>query len=49
MTPEDVARATEFDEVGQRLYDKLIADLTIGNDLLSEAHRQIALSGLIRS
>lgn len=46
MTLADVDRATEFDEVDQRLYDALIAELTGGNDLLSEAHRLIALNGL---
>lgn len=46
MTLADVAKATEFDEVGQRLYEALISELTDGNDLLSEAHRLIALNGL---
>lgn len=46
MTLADIGRSTEFDEVDQRLFDVLIAELTKGNDMLSEAHRLIALNGL---
>lgn len=46
MKPEELARATEFDPISERLYEILIAELTSGNDMLSEAHRVVALVGL---
>jgi hypothetical protein len=41
---KEAERATEFDVVSQRLYDILIAELTGGNDLLSDAHRLVVLN-----
>lgn len=46
MSLGEAEKATEFDEVDQRLYDALIAELTAGNDLLSDVHRLTALNGL---
>jgi len=45
-TLAEEARATEYDEISQRLYECLIIEFTNGNDLLSDVHRLVALNGL---
>lgn len=48
MTPRDVANAAAFGAMRDEFQVRVIASLTEGNDLLSEAHRSLALSNFTK-
>jgi hypothetical protein len=46
LSLDEEARSTEYNEISARLYDLLLIEFTNGNDLLGEAHRLVALTGI---